>query len=344
MTNEATQRQLEILEILIADYIASAQPVGSRAIARKHYGNLSPATVRNVMADLTDMGMLAQPHVSAGRIPTAKGMQLYVDTLLKRRDLTPEEMEAISRRCVGDERRMDAVLSRTSSMLAAVSRYAGIVVTPPAGEVSFKQIEFVPLSRGRLLGIFVSQEGLVQNRLIELERDLSHPEVERINNYCNSAFMGLTLEEALEKARAELNEERADYDRLLREAMTFSKELMSGIPASEIVVDGEIHLLAEPEFKETDKFKRVLEAMEEKRSMVKLLERCREAEGVRIFVGADADVEGVAPIGLVGAPYLKGGKVVGALGVIGPMRMDYSRVVPIVDFTSKIVSDLLDSK
>lgn len=344
MTNDVTKRHLEILDILVSDYIASAQPVGSRAIARKHYGHLSPATIRNVMADLTELGFLVQPHVSAGRVPTAKGMRLYVDTLLKCRDLTSEEMDAIRERCLGDEQRMDALLSRTTRMLAAVSHYAGMVVTPDAGRVIFKQIEFIPLSRGRLLGIFVSQDGMVQNRLIELGEDLSYSEIEKVNNYCNKTFLGLTLEDALDKARKQLEEERADYDRLLKQAMTLSKELMGGIPSSDLVVEGEMQLLSEPEFAETGEFRKVMAAMEEKRSMVKLLERCREADGVRIFVGADAEIGGVESVGIVGAPYLKDGKVVGSLGVIGPMRMDYSRVVPIVDFTSKIVSDVLDSK
>ena len=344
MTNDVTKRHLEILDILVSDYIASAQPVGSRTIARKHYGHLSPATVRNIMSDLTELGFLAQPHVSAGRIPTAEGMRLYVDTLLKCRDLTSEEMDAIRDRCAGDEQRMDAVLSRTSRMLAAVSHYAGMVVTPDAGKVVFKQIEFVPLSRGRLIGIFVSQDGMVQNRLIELGEDLSYSEIERMNNYCNQSFVGLTLEDALEKTERELERDRADYDRLLRKAMSLSKELLSRIPSSEVMVEGEVQLLSEPEFAEADRFKEVVEAIEHKRAMVKLLERCREAEGVRIFVGADAGMGGMDSVGIVGAPYQKDGKVVGALGVIGPMRMDYSRVVPIVDFTSKIVSDLLDSK
>lgn len=332
-----------MLEILVSDYIASAQPVGSSAIARKHYGHLSPATVRNVMADLAELGLLVQPHVSAGRIPTMEGMRLYVDTLLKCRDLTPEEMEAIRHRCRGDEQRIDSMLARTSRMLASVSHYAGMVVTPDAGRVIFKQMEFVPLSRGRLLGIFVSQDGMVQNRLIELGADLSYPEIERINNYCNAAFAGLSIEDALSKVQRELSEERADYDRLLEKAMTLSKDLLGGIPSAELMVEGEVQLLSEPEFAEAEAFRKVLAAMEEKRSMMKLLERCREADGVRIFLGLDAQIEGVPSVSVVGAPYLKDGKVVGALGVIGPMRMDYSRVVPIVDFTSKILSDLLDS-
>ncbi|MFH1830531.1 MAG: heat-inducible transcriptional repressor HrcA [Pseudomonadota bacterium] len=343
MKNNITKRHLEILEILVSDYIASTQPVGSCTIAKKHYGHLSPATVRNIMADLTELGYIKQPHVSAGRVPTSQGMRLFVDTLLKCRELTDDEMKAIRERCLGNKDRMHAMLTRTSKILAAVSHYAGMVVTPDAGRVIFKQIEFMPLSRGRILGIFVSQDGMVQNKLLELNENLTYPEIERINNYCNQAFTNLSLEDALDKARRELEAERIDYDELLKKAMLLSHELMEDVPSADLVVEGEMHLLAEPEFAEAKNFQKVIAAIEEKRTMVHLLERCREARGVRIFVGADAKFEGVDSIGVVGAPYLKDGKVLGALGVIGPMRMDYSKVVPIVDFTAKVLSDMLDS-
>lgn len=343
MTLTPSARHLEILDILVSDYIASAQPVGSGTIARQHAGHLSPATVRNVMADLTEMGLLVQPHVSAGRIPTDQGMRLYVDTLLKRRELSGAEMEQIRERCAGDERRIDAVLCRTSRMLAAVSRYAGIVITPDAGRVLFKQMEFVPLSQQRILGIFVSQDGQVQNRLIEVDEEFSYPELARITNYCNQFFVGLSLEEAIGKAQRELEQERADYDRLLHKAMVYSHALLSGVPHAEVMVDGELQLLAEPEFAEAEAFQRVVRAIEERRALLHVLTRCREGEGVRIFIGADAAFPGLDSVGLVGAPYLKEGRVVGAIGVIGPMRMDYSRVVPIVDFTAKVISDVIDS-
>lgn len=343
MTHRASTRHLEILDILISDYIASAQPVGSRTIAHQHHDHLSPATVRNIMADLTDMGFLAQPHISAGRVPTALGMRVFVETLLKRHDLTDQEMQEIKSRCSGDERRIDAVLSRTSRMLAAVSHYAGMVVTPDAGRVRFRHMEFVPLSGRRLLGIFVSQDGAVQNRLIDVADDFTYPDIERINNYCNQSFSGLSLEDALEKARRELAATREDYDRILMNAMSLSEELLAAIPSSDLMVDGEMQLLAEPEFAQAENFRRIVEALEEKRSMLSLLERCRDGQGVRIFIGSEAHIAGVDAVGIVGAPYLKDGKVVGAIGVIGPMRMDYSRVVPIVDFTAKILSDVLDS-
>lgn len=343
MTSRLTQRHLEILNILISDYIASAQPVASRTIARKHSDHLSPATVRNVMADLAELGLISQPHISAGRLPTDAGMRLYIDTLLNRRELSDEEMDAIRSHCGHEERRIDAALRRTSKMLAAVSRYAGLIVTPDSSRIAFKQIEFIPLSGRRLLGIFVSQEGRVENRLLEVSEEFTYPELERINNYCNQAFMGLTLDDAIEKAGRELTAERTDYDQLLKQAMSLSHEVLSCVPGSDLVVDGEVQLLDEPEFANAEAFRRVMEAIEEKRSILHVLERCREGDGVRVFLGADAGLENMDSLGVVGAPYFKNGKIVGALGVIGPMRMDYSRVVPIVDFTAKVLSDVLAS-
>lgn len=340
---ELSDRDREVFEILVADYIATADPVGSRTIAKKFAGHLSAATIRNVMADLEDRGLVVSPHISAGRLPTDAGFRYYVDSLLKTRELTESEMEAIRERCLGDERGIGAVLHRASKMLAQVSRYVGLVVTPAAARMVFKRLDFMPLSRGRILGIFVSQEGLVENRLIEAGEDLTYPELEHIANYCNGYFAGLTIDEALAKIEKEFEKERADYDRLLAKALFFSKQVMESVPRSDVVVDGEVHLLNEPEFAELENFRIVLEKLKEKQNILHVLERCREGEGVRIFIGAGADMDGIDAMGLVGAPYSKDGKVIGTLGVIGPKRMDYSRVVPIVDFTAKVIGDALES-
>ncbi len=337
------ERQREILDLLISDYIASAQPVGSRTIARKYSGRLSPASIRNVMADLTEMGLLAQPHVSAGRLPTHAGMRYYVQTLLKRRDLSDAEKEAIRERYLAEGGGLDLVLQRTSRILATVSHYAGLVATPSPERIVFKQVEFIPLSRGRLLGILVTQDGGVQNRLIEVSEEFSYPDLERITNFCNNAFAGHTIDEAAGKVARELEQERADYDRLLRRAMSLSQQLLDGCTEGKLVVDGEVQLLEAPDFVAGGQLKRLLAALEEKRKLLHLLERCREGEGVSIFVGADAQIDGVESVGMVTAPYLREGRFVGAIGVVGPMCMDYSRVASIVDFTSKVLSDVLEA-
>jgi heat-inducible transcriptional repressor len=342
MKDALTLRHREILDLLVSDYIASAQPVGSRTIARRYHNQLSPASIRNVMADLSEMGLLSQPHISAGRVPTAAGMRYYVNTLLKRRDLTEGEMGSIVSRYQGDGGGVDKVLHRTSKILATVSCYAGLVATPTSDRIVFKQIEFVPLSRSRLLGILVTQDGMVQNRLIEIGEELTYPELERIANYCNSCFAGLTLEDAMAKVSTQLELDHADYDKLLKKAMIFSKHVLDGASEAELVVDGQAHLLDSPEFAESNQFRMLLTALEEKRKLLHLLERCREGDGVSIFIGTDTEIEGVDAAGMVVAPYFSEGRVVGAIGVIGPIRMDYSHVVPIVDFTSKVLSDVLD--
>ena len=229
-------------------------------------------------------------------------------------------------------------------MLATVSHYAGLVVTPSAERVIFKQIQFVPLSSNRILGIFVSRDGMVQNRLLEVNENLSYADLERISNYCNSAFMGLTLDDALDKVGRELEAEYVEYDRLVKKAMIFSKEVLDHVPKADLVVDGQFQLLDLPEFSESIEFRKVVKELEEKKKILHILERCQDGEGVKIFIGMNSgDRVELDSISLVGAPYKKDGKIVGTLGVIGPMRMDYSRVVPIVDFTAKVLGDVLEA-
>lgn len=342
MIENLSERYREILDVIISDYIASAEPVGSRTISKRLPLNLSPATVRNVMADLTDIGLLVQPHTSAGRVPTPAAFRYYVDSLLSKRELSEHEMDAIRDSCHENESGMGDILQRTSRMLAAISSYAGLVITPGSARVVFKQLQFIKLSARRILGIFVSQDGLVQNRLIDIAEEYSFPELERIANYCNQVLSGLCLEDAIEKLDRELASEREDYDRLLKDAMQFAKVILEEVPSDELVVDGQMQLLREPEFTEIDRFRQLVEAIEEKKKICNILKRCSEGEGVKIFIGSNADVDGMGEVGLVGAPYFKDGKIVGSLGVIGPIRMNYAHVVPIVDFTAKVVSDMLN--
>lgn len=343
MIQNLSQRNRDIFEILISDYIATADPVGSRTIAKKYLGRLSPATIRNVLLDLTELGLLSQPHTSAGRVPTVDGFKFYASSLLKRRELSDGDMEMIRERCSEDERNMGNILQKTSHILAAVSRYVGLVATPSIGRIVFKRIEFVPLSRHKLLGILVSRDGMVENRLIEIGDDLNFIELERIANYCNKVFIGLSLDEALNKITRELASEQAQYDELLKKAMLFSKEVIGSVADEDLVVDGEMQLLREPEFSELNRFQELVDALEEKNKVLHLLERCRDAEGVRIFIGSDAKISDENAMAVVSAPYYKDGKVIGTLGVIGPMRMDYARVVPIVDFTAKVLGDVLEA-
>lgn len=347
MDHSLTDRDREVLEILISDYISTAQPVGSKVISQRHTGRLSSATIRTVMADLERLGFLKQPHTSAGRIPTAQGLQYYVDCLLKCHDLSGDEREKVKGFFAAEDLSVDDVISRTSKLLSTISNYVGLIRTPGWDRIVFKQIEFIGLSRRRLLGIFVSQEGFVQNRVIEVNEEYSYPHLEKINRYCNQAFLGLTLEDARAKIARELEVAERDYDKLLLRALLFSQEVFSGVPNADVIVEGESRLFGTPELSNAGHLKELLDILDEKKYLLHLLDRCREVDGVKIFVGSDAapeEKEGQAmgSVSLVTAPYRKDGKVLGTIGVIGPTRMDYSRVVPIVDFTAKVLEDILN--
>jgi len=352
MVQSLKTRDREILEILISDYIATAAPVGSKAIAKKHDGHLSPATIRSVMADLEELGLLSQPHTSAGRIPTALGLRYYVDCLLKKHDLSEGERGHIEHLYHNSDLSVDEVISGTSKILSAISNYVGLIRTPGWSGIVFKQLEFLQLSRNRVLGIFVSQDGLVQNKVIEVSDDYSFLDLEKINRYCNAAFMGLTLEEARTKILRELEAMENDYDRILARALLYSQEVFSGIPNADLIVDGESRLLNAPEFSDTEKLQDLLRMLEEKKQLLHILDRCREVDGVSIFIGAEVDDafasetgvhQAVESVSVVSAPYRKDGQIVGTIGVIGPTRMNYSRVVPIVDFTARVLEDVFRS-
>lgn len=343
MTNPLSKRDSEILEILISDYIATASPVGSLAISKVHMGRLSPATIRGVMADLEGMGLLMQPHTSAGRIPTTQGFRYYIDCLLKCHDLSNDERENVRKFYNTNDLNVDDVMARTSTLLSTISNYVGLIRTPGWDKIVFKQLEFIKLPHGRLLGIFVSQEGFVQNRVIEISEEYSYPDLEKINRYCNAAFLGLTLEDARAKIAREVESVEGDYDRLLARALLFSQEVFASVPNADLIVDGQSRLFSAPEFSDGTHLRDLMEILEEKKQLLHLLDRCGEVDGVKIFIGAEAsDVGAMEQVSVVTAPYHKDGQVLGTIGVIGPTRMDYSRVVPIVDFTAKVLEDILN--
>jgi len=353
MMRPLSTRDQEILEILISDYIATAAPVGSKTISKKHNGLLSPATIRSIMADLEEKGLLVQPHTSAGRVPTIQGFRYYVDCLLKRRDLSDEERNRVRRFYDNPDLGVEEIIGRTSSILSAISNYVGLIKTPGWSGIVFKQIEFIQLSHGRLLGIFVSQDGLVQNKVIEVSEEYSYLDLEKINRYCNATFMGLTLREAHTKISSEFEAIKDDYDRLFARALLFSQEVFAGVPNADLIFDGGSRLLAAPEFSDATKLRHLLEMLEEKKQLLHILDRCSEVDGVSIFIGAEAKgidpdeslpCEAMDAVSVVTAPYRKDGQMVGTIGVIGPTRMDYSRIVPIVDFTARVLEDLLSSR
>ena len=344
MTEELNERSRKILEAIIEDYIDSAEPVGSRAVTRRHAMALSPATVRNVMADLEEMGYLASPHTSAGRIPTDKGYRFYVDTLLQVRPFSRQEQQRLSRRYSLLGLRADGMLREAGKVLSAISNYTGIVMAPRLNTTVFRHIEFIRLSGGRILVVFVSRSGLVQNKIVQSDEELSLAELEQMGNYLNRTLNGLTIQEVKRKIVEEMTQEKALYDKLLQRALRFSKEALSEDLGGEIFIEGAANILEQPEFTDLERMKRLFRAFEQKGVLVDLLDQAQQAEGVQIFIGSQNEYREIEGCSLVTSTYSNRSGTIGTLGVIGPNRMPYSLVIPIVDYTARLVSQILETE
>ena len=341
MHDNLNERSKHILEAIIEDYIHTAEPVGSRTITRRHGVSLSPATVRNVMADLEEMGFLVSPHTSAGRIPTDKAYRFYVDSLLGLPRIAREEREEIRKRCSLTGRDIGEVLKETSRMLSSISHYMGIVVAPRFTANVFRHIEFVKLGGRRVLAILVSQNGTVQNKLIETDEEFHFAELTRMSNYLNDLLEGLTIAQVKNRILEEMHKDKTRYDALLSRALKLSQQTLEETD-SEVFIEGQANFLEQPEFADVARMKEIFRAFEEKGQLLALLERSLAAEGVQIFIGSESHLNRMAGMSLVTSTYVTGKNTLGVLGVIGPTRMGYAKVIPIVDYTAKLVSRLLE--
>jgi len=344
MAEELNERGRRILEAIIEDYIASAEPVGSRAVTRRHQMSISPATVRNVMADLEEMGYIASPHTSAGRVPTEKGYRFYVDSLLQLRQLTRDEQLRIEGHYRKRGLRVEELLQEAGKALSTMSSYTGIVMAPRFTSTIFRHIEFVRLSQGRLLVVFVTRSGLVQNKLVENSEDLTQPELDQIGNYLNRTLGGLTMQQVKAKIIEEMAQEKALYDQLLQRALRLSEVALRDEPGGQLYIEGTSNILDQPEFADVEKMRRLFRAFEKKSQLVELLDRTQQAGGVQIFIGSESEYREIEGCSLITANYSNSRGTLGTLGVIGPSRMPYSMVIPIVDYTARLVSQLLESE
>jgi heat-inducible transcriptional repressor len=341
MDENLSPRGKQILEAIIEDYIATAEPVGSRTVTRRHPFSLSPATVRNVMADLEDLGFLTSPHTSAGRIPTDKAYRFYVNSLLAVKTIGRDEQEEIVRCCSLAGRDIGEVLKETSRLLSATSHYMGIVMAPRFDANVFRQMEFVKLGSRRILAIMVSQNGTVQNRIIEAAEEVSGNDLLRMSNYLNDLLKGLTIAQVRSRLLEELQSEKARYDSLMARALALSAQTLNE-ESAEVFIEGQVNILEQPEFSDVAKMKDIFRTFEKKNAMLELLDRAMAAEGVQIFIGAESHLSGMPGMSLITSTYMTGKNTLGVLGVIGPTRMGYAKVIPIVDYTAKLVSRLLE--
>ncbi len=338
MTPPLGVRENAILRTIITSYIDSGEPVGSRFLSKKLDFALSPATIRNIMADLEEMGFLQQPHISAGRIPTDKAYRFFVDSVMRTDspESLPPGMES-RYRTLGAE--PGNLMRGASKTLSDLSHYIGLVMAPRFIGTVLKHIEFVKFGPGKILGIIVSSEGLIQNRLIDIDGDLSQGDLDDIAAILNTRFANLPLREARQRIIDEMTQDKALYDSLLRQAMSIgSRSFDVDDTTGDLYVEGTSNLLALPDFGDIDQMRTLFRAFEEKSKLASILDRCIDAEGVQLFIGAENDYHVLKDCALVAAPYHNESRVVGVIGVLGPTRMPYDRVIPMVQRTADLLS------
>lgn len=335
------ERAAHFLKVLIERYIRDGQPVGSRTLARDAGLDLSPATVRNVMADLEEMGLIAAPHTSAGRVPTVLGYRVFVDSLLTVQPLAEQEVAMLR----GEFAALDdaAVLLDTASrLLSEITRLAGVVTLPRREREVFRQIEFLPLSGSRVLAILVTSEGEVHNRIIHTDRVYSSAQLVQAANLLTEMFTGQDMETVRRTLIEDLQATYHSMDQLMTQALHMARQVMASAERKEdLLVSGQTNLMDFDELADLDRLKSLFDAFNQKRELLHLLDRCIEAEGVQIFIGDESGYELLDHCSLVTATYRVEGEALGVLGVIGPTRMDYQRVIPIVDVTARLLAAAL---
>jgi heat-inducible transcriptional repressor len=337
------ERTQIILMAVIQSFIQIAEPVGSRTISKRFAFGLSPATIRNVMSDLEELGFLEQPHTSAGRVPTDKGYRFYVDHLHGREMLSAADSAFISQHYAPYRGEVDELMMATSRLLSEVSHYAGVVHRTFSTTV-FQRIEFVHIRGRQVLAIFVMASGMVQNKLIMLDDEVTAEELSRISNYLSHEFAGQTLRAIRQQVLERIQEEKAQYDTLVQQAMSVSEKTFVDVAESEgdIYLGGTVNILEQPEFaSNVAQMKHLFKAFEEKSRLISVLDKCLEDPGRNVMIGSETLFHDIRDCSLVMRPYSSGEQTIGVLGVVGPKRMDYPRIMAIVDYTANLLSKTL---
>ena len=340
------ERPREVFRHLVDAFLTSGEPVGSRTLSQRLPLTLSPASIRNVMADLEAMGLLYAPHTSAGRVPTEKGLRLFVDGLLEVGDLDPAERGIIEARMSGTGRGVEDVLTQATTLLSGLSRCAGLVVTAKA-DAPLKHVEFVAVAPGKALVIMVSDDGQVENRVIDTPSGLPGSALAEASNYLNARLSGRTIDAAKSEILAELDGERAELDTLTAKVVAEGLATLASPLGAEaekvLIVRGASHLLDTVEARaDIERVRSLFDDIERKNDLVRLLELARDGDGVRIFIGSENRLFSLSGSSIIAAPYANAaGKVVGVIGVLGPTRLNYGRIIPMVDHTAKVIGRLL---
>jgi len=338
-----SERAQLMLRALIDHYVRDGQPVGSRTLARDAGLQLSPATIRNVMADLEEQGFVASPHTSAGRVPTVQGYRFFVDTLLIVQPLEPLALDQMRAELKLDQTPKHLVES-ASSLLSGITRLAGVVTLPKHEHPVFKHVEFFPLTDSRVLAVLVTGEDEVQNRVLRTEKECSAAELQQASNYLNQLLSGKGLADVRATLLREMHETRSSMNEMMLTAMQMADQVLEKNRDEDFVMAGQTNLMEFRELCDIEKLRKLFDAFNRKRDILHLLDQCVHGEGIQIFIGEESGYQMLDECSMVTAPYSVDGRVLGVLGVIGPTRMAYDRVIPIVDATARLLGAALNSK
>lgn len=346
MISELNDRSREIFRRIVDGYLETGSPVGSRTLSKQPGLGVSPATIRNVMADLEDAGLLFAPHTSAGRLPTEAGLKLFVDGLLEVGNLTRAERHSIEGECKATGTSVEGMLERATQALSGLTHMAGMVVAPKT-QAPLKHIEFVALNPGRALVVLVTENGVVENRIVDLPPGVLPSALVEATNYLSARLVGRTLEDALVAIQQELNQHKAELDQLTQKVVEEGIAVWGGggrdTDSATLIIKGQSNLLGNAEQQgDLEHIRALFTALETKETLAGLIERADTAEGVQIFIGAENNLFGLSGCSMVVGPYHDSQeRIIGAIGVIGPTRMNYARIIPMVDYTSKLISRLM---
>ncbi len=343
MISKLNERSREIFGQIVETYVKTGEPIGSRNLARRLSVDLSPATIRNVMADLEDAGLLFAPHTSAGRLPTETGLKLFVDGLLEIGNLTEPECERIDRQCAGSSNNLEGLMEEATTALSGLSRCASIVLAPKM-ESPLKHIEFVNLSPGRTLVVLVTESGIVENRIVQTPHTVPASALVEATNYLSARLVGRTISESYDEIMTELDEHRAQLDELTSRVVESGLATWAGgDDQGSLIIRGQAHLLDDvAAVADLEHIRSLFAVLETKEEMLKLLSLADSAEGVQIFIGANNELFNIAGCSMIVESFHNSNEqIIGAIGVIGPTRMNYARIIPMVDYTAKLISQLI---
>ena len=338
-----TEREKRILELIMFQYIHSAEPIGSRTIEKMMQGRLSSATIRNVMVDLEEKGFIYKPHVVAGRMPTQAAFRYYVDTMVTLRRPNKKAIEIIDTLQRSRFFHFEKLMEDASKVLADISRYTGIVVEPRVDMMIFQEIEFVKLAPTTILIVFVTASGMVHTRLVDTEADLSVEVLTTMKHYMNERFGGRPFYVLKDGIVEDMHRDRETVNKLLAEIRDSLETIMTSKDERDIYIDGTSKMIALPEFSDIERLKKLLHALEQKEQLLHLLDHSLKDEGINVIIGIETDIQEMRDMSVITSTYKVGDRSFGVLGVIGPVRMDYSKVIPVVHYTAKAITDILSA-